>query len=79
MLLGLYDPFKSKKEFEGILGKNEITTFAGMEKKGKPMLEDPKINIRTKLSALWVVLMLLYIYPDILIFMQPGKIKEIMG
>jgi hypothetical protein len=43
------------------------------------MLEDPKINIRTKLSALWVVLMLLYIYPDILIFMQPGKIKEIMG
>ncbi len=42
------------------------------------MLENPIINIRIKLSALWVVLMLLYIYPDILMFVQPGNIKEIM-
>jgi hypothetical protein len=50
-----------------------------VELKGLTMLEDPKINIKIKLSALWVVLMLLYIYPDILMFMQPGNIQEIMA
>jgi hypothetical protein len=49
-----------------------------MERKSPPVLENPKINIRIKLSALWIVLMLLYLYPDILVFMQPGNIKEIM-
>ncbi len=42
------------------------------------MLENPKLDVKLKLSALWIVLMLLYIYPDILILMQPGKMKEIL-
>ena len=42
-------------------------------------LENANINVRIKLSALWVVLMLLYIYPDILTIMQPGHIQQIMA
>ena len=39
-------------------------------------MEDVKINVKTKLSALWVALMLLYIYADILSFYRPGQIQE---
>jgi len=43
-----------------------------------PNLEDIKISIKIKLSALWVTLMLCYIYADILGFYQPGEIAEIL-
>jgi len=39
-------------------------------------MEDVKINTKTRLSALWVALMLLYIYADILSFYKPGQIQE---
>jgi hypothetical protein len=42
-------------------------------------LEDVKVNVKIKLSALWVVLMFLYLYADVLAFYYPGIIKEIMG
>ena len=42
-------------------------------------MEDVKINIKMKLSALWVALMLIYIYADILyLFFIPGKIEKAM-
>ena len=42
------------------------------------ILEDVKINVKVKLSALWVAMMLLYIYADILSFFRPGQLEEIM-
>ena len=41
-------------------------------------LEDMKINIKIKLSALWVTLILFYIYADILGFYTPGNIEKVM-
>ena len=41
-------------------------------------LEDMKINVKIKISALWVTLMLFYIYADILGFYTPGNIEKIM-
>ena len=41
-------------------------------------LGDMKINIKMKLSALWVAMMLLYIYADILSLFRPGQIKEMI-
>lgn len=38
--------------------------------------EDMKIGVKIKLSALWVTLMLLYIYADIFSLFRPGQIKE---
>ena len=40
--------------------------------------EDVKISVKMKLSALWIAMMLLYIYADILSLFRPGQIKEIM-
>jgi hypothetical protein len=39
--------------------------------------EDMKINIKMKLSALWVALMLIYIYADILHQFMPGMIEKV--
>ena len=41
-------------------------------------LENMSINIKTKLSALWVALMLLYIYADHFSLFRPGQLKEMM-
>jgi hypothetical protein len=48
-------------------------------KKNPGILEDVKINVKLKLSALWVTLMLLYIYADILGFYSPGVIEKVMS
>ena len=40
--------------------------------------EDVKISVRMKLSGLWVAMMLLYIYADILSLFRPGQLTEIM-
>ncbi|HVF24585.1 MAG TPA: DUF6326 family protein [Anaerolineales bacterium] len=42
-------------------------------------LEDVKINVKLKLSALWVAMMLLYIYADILRLFMPGQIEEMLA
>ena len=39
--------------------------------------EDVKVNVKIKLSALWVTLMLFYIYADILGFYTPGNIEKV--
>jgi len=41
--------------------------------------EEVKVNIKTKLSALWITLMLMYIYADILGFYTPGMIEKVMS
>jgi len=41
--------------------------------------QDVKINVKIKLSALWVVLMFCCTYADILGFYAPGNIKELMA
>jgi hypothetical protein len=41
--------------------------------------EDVKINVKLKLSALWVALMLLYIYADIISLFKPGVVEEMIS
>lgn len=41
-------------------------------------LEDVKINVKLKLSALWIAVMFLYAYVDIFSLFKPGIIGEIM-
>jgi hypothetical protein len=48
-------------------------------KKNPMILEDVKINIKIKLSALWVALMFFYTYADILGFYAPGNIEELIS
>jgi hypothetical protein len=43
------------------------------------MLEDVRINVKTKLSALWVSVMFLFAYADIKAFYKPGFIEEVMS
>jgi len=45
----------------------------------KPGLEDFKINVRIKLSALWTVLMFCYVYGDFFILFVPGHIQSMMS
>ena len=49
------------------------------EKKSVRILEDAKVNVKVKLSALWVTLMFLYTYADILGFYAPGNLEELMS
>ena len=48
-------------------------------KKTARIFEDVKIDVKIKLAALWVALMFLYIYADVLTFYQPGIIEEIIA
>ena len=41
-------------------------------------MEELKINVKMKLSALWVALMLIYIYADILSLFKTGAIEKMM-
>ena len=41
--------------------------------------QDVKINVKTKLSALWIALMFCYTYADILGFYAPGNIEELIA
>jgi hypothetical protein len=40
---------------------------------------DVRVNVKIKLSALWVVLMLLYIYADHFSLFRPGQIEEMLA
>ena len=42
-------------------------------------MEDVKINVRMKLSALWAALMLLYIYADHFSLFRTGQIEEMIS
>jgi len=43
------------------------------------MLENPKINIKIKLSALWASLMSLYIYGDYFELYAPNKVQKLIN
>ena len=49
-----------------------------MSEKSGRILEDVKVSVKMKLSALWVAMMFLYVYADLLTFYRPGWIGEIM-
>jgi len=51
----------------------------GSQPKSLKYLDDVKINIKIKLSVLWVTLMLFYIYADILGFYTPGVIEKVVS
>ncbi|MPZ95405.1 MAG: hypothetical protein GEU96_10970 [Propionibacteriales bacterium] len=38
--------------------------------------DEPKFTVRTKISALWAALLLLYVYADVLSLFRPGQIEE---
>lgn len=40
------------------------------------LLEDVKINVKIKLSALWVSIVLVYLYADLFAFYVPGHLEE---
>ena len=42
-------------------------------------LEDVKMNVKIKLSGLWVALMFFYIYADILLFYRQGHIEGLIA
>jgi hypothetical protein len=46
------------------------------EKKTATILEDVKVNIKIKLSALWVSIMFIYLYVDVIGFFKPGIIED---
>jgi hypothetical protein len=43
------------------------------------VLREVQINVKTKLSALWVALMFCYTYADILGFYAPGNLEELLA
>ena len=48
-------------------------------RKAAGVLEDLKVNVKIKLAALWVTLLLIYIYVDIFGFYEPGVIEDILA
>jgi len=48
-------------------------------KKTAVMFQDTKMDVKFKLSALWVVLMFCYTYADILGFYAPGNLEELLA
>ena len=42
-------------------------------------LLDVQINVKIKLSALWVALMFFYLYRDVLGFMDPGHVEDLLA
>jgi len=50
----------------------------GMPKTGKPALDDAKVNVKIKLSALWASVMFCYVYGDYFGLYVKGKLAEMM-
>ena len=44
----------------------------------RPGLEDAKVNVRIKLSALWTSVMFCYIYADYFDLMAPGTLRSML-
>jgi hypothetical protein len=50
-----------------------------MSTSNSKLLEDVRIGVRFKLSALWIAMLFLFAYGDIFGFFAPGQIEEVMG
>jgi hypothetical protein len=57
--------------------KGEKKNVKEKDRKAATILEDPKINIKTKLAGLWVILMFFYMYNDIFTLFQPGSMEGV--
>jgi Family of unknown function (DUF6326) len=42
-------------------------------------LEDVRVGVRPKISALWIAMLILFAYGDIFGFFKPGQIEEVMS
>jgi uncharacterized protein DUF6326 len=43
------------------------------------VLEDVKVGVRLKISALWIAMLFLFAYGDIIGFFKPGQIEEVIS
>ncbi len=43
------------------------------------LLEDLDVNVKIKLAGLWVALMFFYLYRDVLGFMEPGHVEDLLA
>ena len=50
-----------------------------MSTSGSALVEDARVGVRLKISALWVVLLFLYAYGDIFGFFKPGQIEDVVS
>jgi Family of unknown function (DUF6326) len=42
-------------------------------------LEDVRVGVRPKISALWIAMLILFAYGDLFGFFKPGQIEEVMS
>jgi hypothetical protein len=56
----------------------KITAIINLMTGNAKNLEDMKINVKLKISALWVALLFLYAYGDIFGYFRPGFIEEVL-
>ncbi len=49
------------------------------EKKAATILKDVKIDVKIKIAALWVAVMLSYVYNDIFDLYKPGEMEHIIA
>ena len=43
------------------------------------IFEDAKVGVRCKIAALWIAMLFLFAYGDILGFFRPGQLQEVMA
>ena len=47
--------------------------------KARARLKDFDVNVKIKLAGLWVALMFFYLYRDVLGFMEPGHVEDLLA
>lgn len=57
--------------------KSELNRRTNLNADSQGIFEDVKIDTKIKLSIMWVALMFLYAYNDILSFFQPGTVNDL--
>lgn len=62
----------------GLCGLREPRAAVNTMKKAATVLDDIKIHVRMKISALWVSLTLCYIYGDYFGLYKPGKLQGML-
>lgn len=50
-----------------------------MIRKAGTRLEDLDVNVKIKVAGLWVALMFFYLYRDVLGFMEPGHVEDLLA
>jgi hypothetical protein len=58
-------------------GKGEKKNVNDQDGKSATILDDPKVNIKTKFAGLWVILMFFYLYNDVFTLFQPGSMEGV--